>query len=112
MESIEYFTETMQENYINRLKERLIKSCIEFNPKVTDFVFDYDIKNNYIFCLLTCNTNSKVMPVMYRMLTVNAFQFQDIYFDGNVCSGYTLNDVKQRTKQYVNSISKDINEII
>lgn len=112
MESIEYFTEEMREKYINGLKKRLIKSCIDFNSKASNFIFEYEIKDNHVFCLLTCDTNSKYMPTMYRMLTVDAFNYQDIYFDGNVCGGYTLNDVKIRTKNYVNHVSKRINEIL
>lgn len=106
---IEYFTIEQQNIVLNSLEKRLIKSCIDFNDKANNFVFEYDIKDNFIFCLLTCNTGSKIMPTMYRMLTVNAYSpTTDIYFDGNVCSGYTLNDVKEKT---FNSLTYDLNKI-
>ncbi len=111
MEKISYLNENQQSNVIESLKNRLIKSCIDFNENSKNFIFEYDIKNDYIFCFLTCDTESELMPKMYRMLTKNAFILSDIYFDGNVSSGYTLQDVKDRTKQYVNSIAKDINKM-
>jgi hypothetical protein len=109
MKNIDYLTENQTAQVIENLKNRLIKSCIDFNPKANNFVFEYDIINNCVFCLLTCDTGSEIMPKMYRMLTKDTFNPLDIYFDGNVSSGYTLQDVKDRTKQYVNSIAKDIN---
>ena len=112
MSKIEYFTDEMQQSFIDRIEQRLIKSCTDYTDKASDFVFEYEIISNHIFCLMTCNTGSKMMPEMYRMLCRDAHGFDDIYFDGNVAEGYTLEDVKRQTKVYVNSIAKKINEIL
>lgn len=91
------------------VRERLIKSCTDFNTSSKNFVFEYEVKNNFIFCLLTCDIDSKLMPKMQRLLTVNIYEPQkDIYFYGNVVSGYTLEDVKQRT---INSLMYSLNQI-
>lgn len=106
---IDYLTIEVENNILESLKSRLIESCVKFNPEVHNFKFEYDIVNNYIFCLLTCDTGSKYFPIMYRMLTVSAYStYTDVYYDGNVAGGYILDDVKKKTLAYVNSIQKDI----
>lgn len=112
MQTIKYFTDEMQQSYVDRLEKRLIKSCTDYTDKANKFVFEYDIIGDYIFCLMTCDTGCKSMPKMYRMLCRNAYDFDDIFFGGNVAEGYTLDDVKRKTKAYVNAIAKDINEIL
>lgn len=108
---VEYLNIEQETKILESLKERLIKSCIDFNPKCDNFVFENDIQGNYIFCLLTCDTKSEMMPVMYRMLTVYAYESNtDLYFDGNVLgtNSYTIEDVKQKT---VNSLEYDLKKI-
>lgn len=117
MESISYFTEKMQTTFINSLKDRLIKSCNNYykdqkNNNLSNFVFSYDIKNNYVFCLLTCSTGNECFTTMYRMLTVHAHMpGEDIFSDGNFASSYTLNDVKKRTFNHVKSHFNELQEI-
>lgn len=108
---IEYLNIEQENKILESLKQRLIKSCTDFNPKATNFVFENDIQGNYIFCLLTCDTGSEIMPLMYRMLTVYAYEPKtDLYFDGNVLGNnpYTLEDVKQKT---ITSLSYDLKKI-
>lgn len=106
---IEYFTVEMENMTLESLKNRLIKSCTDFNQTSNNFKFEYDIKGGYIFCLLTCDIDSKCFPTMWRMLTVNAYEsWTNIYYDGNVSGSHTLEDVKQRT---INHLNHDLNKI-
>lgn len=110
---IEYLTKEVETKIIKSLEDRLIKSCTDYNDKAINFKFEYDIVNNYIFCLMICDTQSECFPKMYRMLTVYAYStYKDIYFDGNVAGGYTLEDVKKKTLAYVNMIQRDIQSCI
>lgn len=108
---IEYLNIEQENKILESLKQRLIKSCIDFNPKASNFVFESEIQGNYIFCLLTCETKSEMMPLMYRMLTVYSYAPKtDLYFNGNVLgtNPYTIDDVKQKT---INSLQYNLKKI-
>jgi len=106
---IEYFTQNMEDITLESLKKRLIKSCVDYNQTSSNFQFEYEIADGYIFCLLICDIDSECFPKMYRMLTVNAYNpGSDLYKDGNVGSHYTLEDVKTQT---INYLSHNLNKI-
>jgi hypothetical protein len=109
MESkIKFFSIEEEKTVLVNLRSRLEKSCIDYNKTSKNFNFEYDIKDGYIFCLLTCEIESKSFPTMWRGLTVSAYESWDnIYYDGNV-GMLTLDDIKIRT---VNSLKHKLNKI-
>lgn len=99
----------MEKIALQILEKRLIKSCIDYNQTAENFKFQYEIKDHIIFCLLICDIKSKCFPEMYRMLTVNIYNPEnDLYRDGNVGGNYTIEDVKNRT---VNYLSHTLNKV-
>ena len=102
-------SEEIKQLTLKYLEKKMIESCINFNQTSNNFNFEFEIYDEYIFCLLTCDINTKSFKNMFRMLCVNIYEPEAIlYKDGNVGCGFTIENVKTQT---INHLMHNLNKI-
>ena len=99
---------------LTNLENAIKNDILYYNDKSTDYVFKYEIKENFIIALGYSKVNMKFYDAaIYRMHVLTIYG-ESLYKNGNVVdykSMYTLNDVLNHAKGYFNGYAKELNNI-
>ncbi len=106
------------ENYtkiiIDNLKETIKNDILFYNDKATNYNFEFEIKNDFVFIIAYSTVKmQKYQCAIYRMKVVSIYG-EKIFNCGNVIdlkSMYTINDVIKKAQNYYNIYAKELNNI-
>jgi len=110
------FAEALTKSTLENISREMEESIKAYNEKASNFKFEYEIKEGYIFCLGYSKVEgNECTDGIYRMETADIFGNRNLYSNGNAIdykSMYTVHDVMVKTKGYFNYLAKKFNAII